>query len=344
MSKQNSPYVQLLSVVSAVFNEEDAVDTLLDQLSVVLRDLGVAFEIVIVDDGSTDRTPLRVKEAVAKISELRFVQLYRNYGQVTALSAGMTFARGDWVVMLDGDLQHDPNDIRRLFAEIANGHDLIATFREHREDTHVRLFVTWLGNRINRYLTGVKIRDFGSAFRLFNARLLDCLTDRQGYVQYNTPALYINARSCIELPITQFRRPHGKSKWNLISFILYNFDFLVHSTKIIQVLLSAAFIGGAIGAALYLLVLTGLAGPARAISAPISIVFTSFLALMLTVIWRELMQTQRYARGVLPFLVAGIWRNAGDGVTVLEQDQKLRFGQSIYKFDPSPCQPPKRNS
>jgi undecaprenyl-phosphate 4-deoxy-4-formamido-L-arabinose transferase len=239
----------------------------------------------------------------------------------------MSVARGEWIVMLDGDLQHDPQDIRRLVAEIANGHDLVATYRDHREETNFRLAVTWVGNRVNRYLTGEQIRDFGSAYRLFSARLLDMMTDGFGYVHYNTPALYINARSSVELPITQFRRRYGASKWNLISLIQYNLDFLIHSKKITQVLLTIGVLGMFVGMALYISSLLGFAEPARAISAPITIAFTSFLVMLLAVIWREVMQTQRYARGQPPFLIAAIWRDGGDGTPGPETRPGFRFAR-----------------
>jgi undecaprenyl-phosphate 4-deoxy-4-formamido-L-arabinose transferase len=313
-----------LSVVCTVYNEEDAVPRLLDQLVLVLSAIDISSEIIIVDDGSTDLTLARLKSMIGHAPGLRIVELYRNYGQVAALGAGMSVSRGDWIVMLDGDLQHDPQDIRRLVAEIDNGHDLVATYRDRREETTFRLAVTWLGNRVNRYLTGIKIRDFGSAYRLFSARLLGMITDRSGYVHYNTPALYINARSCIQLPITQSRRPYGASKWNLISLILYNLDFLIHSKKVIQVLLNIGLLGILIGAMLYILSLMGFAEPARAISAPISIAFTSFLAMLLAVIWREVVQTQHYARGQPPFLIAGIWCDRGNGVPCLETGHRLR--------------------
>jgi glycosyltransferase involved in cell wall biosynthesis len=316
-----------LSIVCTVYNEEEAVPRLLDLLAAVVTRIDIASEIIIVDDGSTDRTLARAKAAIDRVPCLRVVQLYRNYGQVTATSAGMTFARGDWVVMMDGDLQHDPEDIRRFVAEIPNGHDLVATYRERREETRRRLFVTWIGNRINRYLTGVPIRDFGSGYRLMSARLLEMITDGLGYVRYNTPALYMNARSVVELPITQSQRPYGKSKWNLIAFILYNLDFLIHSKKIVQVLLSVAVLGGFVGTFLYLLNLIGFAEPARAVSAPVSIVFTSFLVVLLTVIWREVMQTQNLARGQPLFLIAGIWADDGNGVPGLEPDPRLRSGR-----------------
>jgi glycosyltransferase involved in cell wall biosynthesis len=308
-----APMRPVLSVVCTVYNEEEVIPELIDKLTLVLSGLDLSSEIVMVDDGSTDRTLARLKSMVGHAPGLRIVELYRNYGQVAALGAGMSVARGDWIVMLDGDLQHDPQDIRRLVAEIARGHDLVATYRDRREETNFRLAVTWVGNRVNRYLTGQPIRDFGSAYRLFSARLLDMMTDGFGYVHYNTPALYINARFGVELPITQYRRRYGASKWNLISLIQYNLDFLIHSKKITQVLLTIGVLGMFIGAALYISSLSGFAEPARAITAPITIAFTSFLVMLLAVIWREVMQTQRYARGQPPFLIAEIWRDCGDG-------------------------------
>ena len=317
-----------LSVVCTVYNEEEVIPELLDKLALVLSTLDLSSEIVMVDDGSTDRTLPRLKSMIGQACGLRVVELYRNYGQVAALGAGMSVARGDWIVMLDGDLQHDPQDVRRLVAEIANGHDLVATYRDRREETNFRLAVTWVGNRVNRYLTGERIRDFGSAYRLFSARLLDMMTDGFGYVHYNTPALYINARSGVELPITQFRRRYGASKWNLISLIQYNLDFLVHSKKLTQVLLNIGVLGILAGVVLYVSSLVGFAEPARAITAPISIAFTSFLVMLLAVIWREVMQTQRYARGQPPFLISGIWQDCGDGSPGLETLSCFRSARS----------------
>jgi glycosyltransferase involved in cell wall biosynthesis len=319
-----APARPALSVVCTVYNEEEVIPELIDKLTLVLSGLDLSSEIVMVDDGSTDRTLARLKSMVGHAPGLRIVELYRNYGQVAALGAGMSVARGDWIVMLDGDLQHDPQDIRRLVAEIAHGHDLVATYRDRREETNFRLAVTWVGNRANRYLTGQPIRDFGSAYRLFSARLLDMMTDGFGYVHYNTPALYINARSGVELPITQFRRRYGASKWNLISLIQYNLDFLIHSKKITQVLLTIGVLGMFIGVVLYISSLSGFAEPARAITAPITIAFTSFLVMLLAVIWREVMQTQRYARGQPPFLIAEIWRDCGDGSPGPETGPHLR--------------------
>jgi glycosyltransferase involved in cell wall biosynthesis len=318
-----------LSIVCTLFNEEGAVPQLLDLFEQVLSELSLSAELIMVDDGSRDHTLARLKEALGRLPNMRIVELYRNYGQVKAMGAGMTFARGDWVVMLDGDLQHDPADIHRFVTEIRNGHDLVATYRVRREETRLRLIITWVGNRINRYLMGVPIADFGSGYRLFSSRLIEMMTDRLGYVHYNTPALYVNARSYVELPIIQSRRHFGRSKWSLISFILFNLDFFIHSKKIIQVLLNVGLLGMIIAVLLYSMGFFGLAEPARAISAPVSIGFTSFVVMLLTVVWREIMETQRYAGGQPPFMIAGIWYDGGNDAPALEREVCLRFGQRV---------------
>jgi undecaprenyl-phosphate 4-deoxy-4-formamido-L-arabinose transferase len=318
-----------LSIVCTVYNEQEAIPQLLELFAQVLAKLSLRTELIMVDDGSNDGSLARLKDGCARLPDMRVVELYRNYGQVKAMGAGMTFARGDWIAMLDGDLQHDPNDILRLLAELPNGHDLVATYRPRREETRLRLMVTWIGNRVNRYLMGVPIADFGSGYRLFSSRLLEMMTDRLGYVHYNTPALYVNARSYVELPITQSRRPFGHSKWSVIAFILFNLDFFIHSKRIIQVLLNIGLAGIIIGAFLYSLGLFGLAEPARAISAPASIGLTSFVVMLLSVMWREIMETQRYARGQPPFMIAGIWHDSGSDAPALEREVCLRFGQRI---------------
>ena len=306
-----------LSVVVAVYNEEQSVSPLLAKLSAVLSSLRLSYEILIVDDGSTDGTLRALKEQVGRVVGLRVIELHRNVGQVGALSAGMSVGRGRWIAMMDGDLQHEPEDLKRLVKKMLEGYDLVATYRERRVDKLNRRLITWCGNRINRYLTGVNIRDFGSAYRLFTAEILAMLKDTRGYVHYNTPEIYMNARRWTELPITQYGRAHGSSKWTLLMFILYNLDFIVSSPKVTQLLIGLSMVGVAIGSALYALYLFGSFEEVSAISAPVSIVFTSVLISILAVIWRETMRNQRFARGYPPFLIQAIW---SDGQAALDRD------------------------
>lgn len=317
-----------VSIVCPVFNEKEIVPQLLDLFQKVLPTIDRSYELIMVDDGSTDGTLELLKASLAEIPGLLVVQLYRNYGQVAASSAGMTIAKGDWIIMLDGDLQHDPSDIARLVAEVSNGYDMVATYRSKREETALRLLITFIANRVNRFATGVKVKDFGSGYRLFSARILDMITDARGCVHYNTPALYLYARKIIEIPIVQSRRVHGSSKWTFNQFILFNLDFFLHSKKAIQVLLLLGLIGVFIGASLYLSCFVGF-GPAKAISAPITICFTSFLSFLLAVIWREVLQTQRFALGLPEFLVAAVWTKGPEGQPASVLDATARAGKPL---------------
>lgn len=317
-----------LSIVCCVYNEEECVPKLFAKFREILPALDLSCEVVMVDDGSSDATLARLKDGIGSISGLKIVELYRNYGQVAASSAGMSIAQGDWIIMMDGDLQHDPNDIKRLIEESKKGHDLVATYRQRREDTAMRLCITWVGNRINRYATGVPIKDFGSGYRMFSSSLLDMLTDDRGYVHYNTPALYVYARSMIEIPIVQSSRPHGSSKWSITSFILFNLDFFLHAKKTTQVLFTLGLLGIMTGSVLYSLSLLGF-GEARSISAPITICFTSFLSMLLAVIWREVLQTQRFALGLPAFIIKDVWMDDRNGKPAIDLQPKLRSGKVL---------------
>ena len=300
-----------ISLVSALYNESLTVDELLHQLDGVFQKLEVSYELIIVDDGSSDGTLQKLKSQVGHIKNLRVVELYKNKGQVAALSAGMTVANGEWVIMLDGDLQHDPKDIPEFIELSRNGYDLVASYRERREEKAVRKLITFIGNKVNRFLIGAEIKDFGSAFRMISSNILTMLTDSKGYVHYNTPAIYLNAKKQVEIPITQYKREHGSSKWTLLAFILFNLDFIAASPRVTQLLLVLSGIGGLAGVALYLLFQIGVFSDVAAVSAPVSIAFTSFTLAVLAVVWREVIEMMKVAKGVPPFLIHAIW---SDGI------------------------------
>lgn len=300
-----------VSLVSALYNEAVTVDEFLIQLDAVFQKLEVTYELIIVDDGSSDCSLEKLKAQVGRIKNLRIVELYKNKGQVAALSAGMTVARGESVVMLDADLQHDPKIIPKFIEFSCEGYDLVASYRESREDKVVRKLLTYIGNKVNGFLIGAEIKDFGSAYRMISQNILTMLTDSKGYVHYNTPAIYLNAKKQVEIPITQHKREHGSSKWTLLAFILFNLDFIAASPRVTQLLLALSGIGGLVGITLYLLFQIGVLGNVLAISAPVSIAFTSFTLAILAAVWREVIEVMKVVKGVPPFLIHAIW---SDGV------------------------------
>ena len=296
-----------LSLVVAVYNEEEIVGELLTRCDAVLSQTGLQYEIVVVDDGSADRTVEVLRQQVGSIRGLRVVELYRNVGQVGAICAGMSVARGQWIMMMDGDLQHQPEDIPRFIAKSAEGYDLIASYREKREETIRRKLITRLVNVVNRLLIGVKIADFGSAFRLVRSEIVSMMKDRQGYVHYNTPDLFINARRFAEIPVTQVRRKSGSSKWTMLAFVMFNFDFLVTAMRPVLIAVWGSVIGVVTGTTLYLLHLVGAIPFVQALTGPVSIVLISALIFMLSVIWRETVRGRKLALGTPLFLIRNIY-------------------------------------
>ena len=300
-----------LSAVIAVYNEEEIVAELLSRLDAVLRGTDITYEIIIVDDGSSDRTLDILRGHVGRIAGLRIVELYRNAGQVAAISAGMSVAHGSWILMMDGDLQHNPADIPRFLAQRSSGADLIASYREKREESLRRKLITAVINRTNRALLGVRLSDFGSAYRLIRHEIILLLKDRAGYVHYNTPDLFNKARRYIEIPIVQGRRHSGASKWTLLMFVMFNLDIIVTAMRPVLLAVWGSALGVVVGIALYLLYLVGATSQVQALTGPASIILLSLLIFMLSVVWRELIRARQLALGTPMFLIRAVHSDRG---------------------------------
>ncbi len=175
-----------LSVVIPLYRDEDALAAIFERCRAVLDRVGGDSELVLVDDGSRDRTTPRAIELAERFDHgTTVVRLARNVGQHAAVFAGLAHARGDAVVTLDSDLQYPPEEIPRLLAELSPEQPVVSGYREDRRDPLARRLVTrtltrWLNRRI-----GVNLRDFGSMFRVYDRRTVDLMltfTERHRYV------------------------------------------------------------------------------------------------------------------------------------------------------------------
>lgn len=162
-----------LSVIVPLFNEQDNIAPLHQAICQALDDHGLAFEIVLVDDGSSDATVERATALTVRDPRVRLVRLRRNYGQTPAMRAGMAVARGRILVTMDGDLQNDPQDIPALMATIDEGYDLVVGWRHRRQDKLLTrkvpsVIANWLIGRV----TGVRIRDNGCSLKAYRATVI----------------------------------------------------------------------------------------------------------------------------------------------------------------------------
>jgi glycosyltransferase involved in cell wall biosynthesis len=203
-----------LSVIVPVFNEEESLLPLYHKLMTVLSGIGKSFEIIFINDGSTDGSYAalcRLAEADAKV---KVINLRRNFGQTAAISAGFDHARGGIIIPMDADLQNDPVDIPALLEKLEEGYDVASGWRKERQDKEAgRIFTSRLANWLIGFFTGVKLHDSGCTLKAYRAEIVRG-TRLYGEMHRFIPALasLMGARIC-EVPVTHHARPFGKSKY-----------------------------------------------------------------------------------------------------------------------------------
>ncbi len=204
-----------VSVVIPVFNEAENVDELHAQLSSVLSALGRPYEILFVDDGSSDGTLERLRALEARDPNLRVLRLRRNFGQTAAFSAGFDHAQGDVVVTSDGDLQNDPADIPRLLAKLDEGFDIVCGWRQHRRDPLSKKLPSFFANRLISWATGVKLNDYGCSLKAIQADVVRNLR-LYGEMHRFIPAVASwMGVSVAEIPVNHRPRTRGASKYGI---------------------------------------------------------------------------------------------------------------------------------
>lgn len=202
-----------LSVVVPVFNEVDNIAPLMLEINESLAKLN--YEVIFVDDGSTDGTPLQVKALASPCVTL--VMLNRNYGQSTALTAGIDYARGEYIALLDGDLQNDPADIPYMLNKLKREDwDVIAGNRSKRHDfALMRKFPSRVANAIIRHYTGIKIKDYGCTLKVFKADIAHRL-DMYGELHRFIPVLAsLQGARITQVDVLHHHRRAGKSKYGI---------------------------------------------------------------------------------------------------------------------------------
>ena len=205
-----------LSVVVPLYNEEESLPHLVEQLLASLRPSGERFELVLVNDGSSDRTAEVLERLSRDIPELVGVVLRKNYGQTAAMAAGFDVAQGEVIVSLDGDLQNDPADIPMLLAKLREGYDLVSGWRHQRQDAALqRKLPSKIANRLIGRVTGVRLHDYGCSLKAYSR---DVLSDMRLYGELHRflPALaFIEGARITEVKVNHRARQFGSSKYGI---------------------------------------------------------------------------------------------------------------------------------
>jgi len=216
-----------VSVVIPTYNEAGGLQSLFDRLYPVLDQMGRKYEVIFVDDGSSDRSVAILREQFAKRPDTtRVVVLARNVGQHMAIMAGFAQTRGDYVITLDADLQNPPEEISKIVAAMDEGADYVGTVRKNRHDAYWRKAASRLMNRFREQTTQIRITDQGCMLRGYDREIVDAINS---CVEISTfvPALgYTFARNPVEIEVLHAERSVGTSKYSLYRLIRLNFDLM----------------------------------------------------------------------------------------------------------------------
>ncbi|MEI2297562.1 glycosyltransferase family 2 protein [Ensifer sp. MJa1] len=209
-----------LSVVIPVFNEEDSIQPLISRVRDALASFPLPWELILVDDGSTDRTLVNARGALSDPRlDLKIVELQKNFGQTAAMQAGIDAAAGRLIATLDGDLQNDPADIPEMVKAIEERQlDLLVGWRKNRQDgLFLRKIPSWCANRLIGKITGVRLHDYGCSLKVYRASIIKQVK-LMGEMHRFIPAWVagvVPSSRIGEMPVTHHARQHGQSKYGI---------------------------------------------------------------------------------------------------------------------------------
>lgn len=202
----------LLSIVIPVYNEEENVELLSEEVEAALS--AYPYELILVDDGSQDATAGKIKALENK--KIILIELKKNYGQSLALAAGIDFARGDYIITLDGDLQNDPSDIPMMLQKIEEGdYDVVTGIRVKRQDSFLKTIPSKIANSIVRKATKMDIKDNGCALKVFNRETAKDLNLYGEMHRFINLLAFLNGARIAQVPVKHHSRQFGQSKYGL---------------------------------------------------------------------------------------------------------------------------------
>lgn len=310
------PAYRMISVIVPAYNEEQNIPILCDRLLAVLDALGAPFEIILVNDGSKDRTGEVLRAAAASRREIKVIALKRNSGQTAAMMCGIDHASGDIIIPIDADLQNDPADIPLLLAKIAEGYDVVSGWRKERKDSALRRNLpSRIANRLISFVSRVPLHDYGCTLKAYRLEVLDGVR-LYGEMHRLIPvyASWMGAR-VTEIPVRHYPRAHGSSNYGLERVAKIILDLIVvkfldrQFMKPIYVfggfgMLCLAVSGLAGGWALYLKFVDGLS----LILTPLPLLsvmtfITGFMCILMGLLSEILMRTYFESQGKMPYVV-----------------------------------------
>jgi glycosyltransferase involved in cell wall biosynthesis len=216
-----------LSIVLPIYNEELNIKPLYNSLKSVLNYMKYKYEIIYVDDGSTDNSLNYVKDLRKKDKNVKIIKFRKNFGQTAALDAGLKYATGDYMIILDADLQNDPKDIPRLIHKIKEGYDLVVGWRYDRKDPFFKKLSSSCARLLKRLILKEEIHDPGCTLKIFTKEAVRGLKLHGEMHRYITALLKLKGYKITEIKVRHLSRLHGKTKYSSKRLIKGFLDLLI---------------------------------------------------------------------------------------------------------------------
>ena len=227
LTQNSGKYDVEISIVIPVFNEQENMDDLSSRVLKTMDNYGHSYELIFVDDGSSDKTPQILCDLFKKRSDvIRVITFNGNYGQYVAILAGFEHVRGEVVVTLDADLQNLPEEIPDLLEKMKEGYDLVGGYRKKRHDNWFRTYASKSVNWFRAKTTGIHMRDHGCMLRAYKRYIIDEVVTTRETSTFITALAQKFAGNPIDFPVTHQERKAGDSKYNLYKLIRITFDLM----------------------------------------------------------------------------------------------------------------------
>jgi len=218
----------MISIIIPCYNEAQNLERLISQVILAMSSLARPYEVIVVDDGSTDKSVEVLKKITSNIPFLKIVALKRNYGQTAAMMAGIDYSKGDIIIPLDADLQNDPDDIPSLLAKIDEGFDVVSGWRKNRRDNAImRNFPSFVANKLISWISGLHLNDYGCSLKAYRREVIKDVR-LYGEMHRFIPiyASWLGAK-VTEIPVSNHPRVYGSSKYGLERSIKVILDLIV---------------------------------------------------------------------------------------------------------------------
>jgi len=235
-TRQEKISFKKLSIVVPLFNEEESLTLLANEIRKALKPLEIIYEVILVDDGSTDGSLKIIKEISRQDKRFRYVSFRKNYGKSAALQIGFKNVTGDVVVTMDADLQDDPNEVPNLLKKLDEGFDLVSGWKKKRYDPFIKKQSSKFFNFVTRLLSGIKIHDFNCGLKAYRREVIDNIKVYGELHRYMPVLADWEGFTVTEIPVTHQARRYGKTKFGISRFFKGFIDLItvIFSTRYIK--------------------------------------------------------------------------------------------------------------